>query len=70
MGVVDNVKRIVTPEWVMPGEPTQETQPEPARLFHCDACKTTYVDSKEMRTCPTCESSLRNVPTERDLGHV
>jgi rRNA maturation endonuclease Nob1 len=47
----------------------REIPHEPAHLYRCQPCRETYI-SDEMDRCPSCNTAVEDIPTERDLGFV
>ena len=47
--------------------PEQTPPQNPATLYECASCGTVYI-ANEKQSCSECESSVRAVPNEHDLG--
>lgn len=50
-----------------PDPPDPGPEREPAGLYECTNCETTYI-GVDKRSCPRCDGPVEEIPSEADLG--
>lgn len=67
MGVIQWVMDFWTSKTEQPEDEPDVPDRDPANLYRCTACETTYI-CQDMDSCPNCADNVESVPSERDLG--